>query len=85
MRRYKKILIALGIVVLLLVSLGVYIGTDETRQRAILVTAVETWIGGTLEMDGSKFTGKLTHIVYVFLATPVDFNLTQWKYIGKRL
>ncbi len=51
MRRYKKSIV-LGVVALLLVGLGVYLGTDEARQRATLIAAIEAWTGGTIQIAG---------------------------------
>jgi hypothetical protein len=63
MRRYKKF-IALGVVVLLLVGLGIYVGTDKARQRVILVTAIEAWTGGTFQIEGdvSFSIGRLSSV-----------------------
>ena len=52
MKLRYKIGIALGAVLLLLVGFGVYIATDEARQRAILISAIEASIGGTIQIDG---------------------------------
>ena len=51
MRRYKKSIV-LGVVALLLVGLGVYFATDEARQRATLIAAIEAWTGGTIQIAG---------------------------------
>jgi hypothetical protein len=50
--RYK-IGIALAVVLLPLVGFGIYIATDEARQRAILISAIEASIGGTIEIEGN--------------------------------
>ncbi len=72
MRRFKKS-IALGVVVLLLVGLGVYIGTDKARQRTILIAAVEAWTGGTflIEGDVSFSIGRISS----FSAEQITFAL----------
>ncbi len=72
MRRFKKS-IAVGVVVLLLVGLGVYIGTDKARQRTILIAAVEAWTGGTflIEGDVSFSIGRISS----FSAEQITFAL----------
>ena len=73
MKRRYKISIALGVVVLLLVGFGVYFVTDEARQRAILIRAIEASIGGTVQIEGdvSFSVGRISS----FSAERVTFAL----------
>ncbi len=52
MKRRYKILISLGALLLLVFGLGFYLLSDEDRQRALLIKAIEASIGGTIEIEG---------------------------------